>query len=137
MLILCIKTNFACADSLYAILFLFCFYANASFLLINIYVLTCACASLAKNIGGNVMSIYCIFDFKELIQICEYKLLCHCSLLEWSRCWGFSDFSSLSEFLSSLSLVSWFPSVYCTVCSFYFLLFIIMNFLYFSFFYHL
>ena len=56
----------------------------------------------------------------------ELKLLCHRSLLEWSRCWGFTDCSFLSEFLSSLSLVSWFPS-----------LFIIMNFLYFLFFYHL
>ena len=53
----------------------------------------------------------------------ELKLLCHRSLLEWSCCWGFIDCSSLSEFFSSLSLVFWLP-----------LLFIIMNFLYFSFF---
>ena len=36
----------------------------------------------------------------------ELKLLCQHSLLEWSRCWGFTDCSSLFEFLSSFSLVS-------------------------------
>ena len=36
----------------------------------------------------------------------ELKVLCQRSLLEWSRCWGFSNCFSLSEFLSSLSLVS-------------------------------
>ena len=36
----------------------------------------------------------------------ELKGLCQRSLLECSRCWGFTDCSSLSEFMSSLSLVS-------------------------------
>ena len=36
----------------------------------------------------------------------ELKVLCQRSLWEWSRCWGFIDCSSLSEFKSSLSLVS-------------------------------
>ena len=66
-----------CRFSLCNFIFVY-FYANASFLLINIYVLTCACASLAKNIGGNVMSIYCIFDFKERIQRCEYNVILEC-----------------------------------------------------------
>ena len=65
------------------------------------------------------------FEDKEK-TLDELKLLCHRSLLKWSRYWGFANCSSLFEFLSSLSLVSRFP-----------LLFIIMNFLYFSFFYHL
>ena len=36
----------------------------------------------------------------------ELKVLCQRSLLEWSRCWDFTDCSSLSKFMSSLSLVS-------------------------------
>ena len=36
----------------------------------------------------------------------ELKLLCLRSLLEWSQCWGFTDCSSPSEFLSFLYLVS-------------------------------
>ena len=36
----------------------------------------------------------------------ELKVLCQRSLLEWSCCWVFTDYSSLSEFMSSLSLVS-------------------------------
>ena len=36
----------------------------------------------------------------------ELKILCQCSLMEWSHCWGFTECSSLSEFLPSLSLVS-------------------------------
>ena len=36
----------------------------------------------------------------------ELKVLCQCSLWEWSRCWGFIDCSSLFEFMPSLSLVS-------------------------------
>ena len=66
------------------------------------------------------------FEDKEK-TLDELKVLCHHSLLEWSRCWSFMDCSSLSEFLSSLILVSWLPSVCCAVCFFYFLLFIIMN----------
>ena len=45
------------------------------------------------------------FEDKEK-ALDELKVLCHRSLLEWSRCWGFTDCSSLSEFLSSLNLVS-------------------------------
>ena len=58
------------------------------------------------------------FEDKEKM-LDELKLLCHHSLLEWSRCWGFTDCSSLSKFLSSLSLVSYLPSVCCVVCSFF------------------
>ena len=36
----------------------------------------------------------------------ELKVLCQRSLLEWSHCWGFTDCSSPSEFIFSLSLVS-------------------------------
>ena len=36
----------------------------------------------------------------------KLKVLCQRSLWEWSRCWGFIDYSSLFEFMSSLSLVS-------------------------------
>ena len=36
----------------------------------------------------------------------ELKVLCQCSLWEWSCCWGFIDCSSLFEFMPSLSLVS-------------------------------
>ena len=36
----------------------------------------------------------------------ELKVLCQRSLWEWSCCWGFTDCSSLFEFMSSLSLVS-------------------------------
>ena len=58
------------------------------------------------------------------------------SLLEWSCCWGFTNYSSLSEFMSSLSLVSWLLVLLCCLF-YYFLLFIIMNNLYFSFFFSL
>ena len=34
----------------------------------------------------------------------ELKILCQRNLFEWARCWGFTDFSSLSEFMFSLSL---------------------------------
>ena len=36
----------------------------------------------------------------------ELKVLYQCSLFEWSRCWGFTNCSSLSEFMLSLRLVS-------------------------------
>ena len=36
----------------------------------------------------------------------ELKVLCQHSLFEWSRCWGFTDSSSLSEFMFSLRLTS-------------------------------
>ena len=45
------------------------------------------------------------FEDKEKL-LDELKVLCHRSLLEWSRCWGFTDCSSLFEFMLSLSLVS-------------------------------
>ena len=34
----------------------------------------------------------------------ELKVLCQRSLFEWSRCWGFTDSSSLPEFMFSLGL---------------------------------
>ena len=34
----------------------------------------------------------------------ELKVLCRHCLFEWSRCWGFTNFSSLSEFIFSLRL---------------------------------
>ena len=48
----------------------------------------------------------------------ELKVLHQRSLFEWSRCWGFTDYSSLSEFMFSLRLVSWFPSILLFVLSF-------------------
>ena len=36
----------------------------------------------------------------------ELKVLYQCSLFEWSHCWGFIDYSSLSKFMFSLRLVS-------------------------------
>ena len=36
----------------------------------------------------------------------ELKILCQLSLMKWSQCWGFTECSSLSEFMPSLSLVS-------------------------------
>ena len=36
----------------------------------------------------------------------ELKVLCQCSLFEWSCCWRFIDCSSLSKFMFSLRLVS-------------------------------
>ena len=61
------------------------------------------------------------FEDKEKL-LDELKVLCHRSLLEWSR-WGFTDCSSLFEFMSSLNLVSLLPSVCCADCFFYFLYF--------------
>ena len=49
----------------------------------------------------------------------ELKVLFQRSLLEWFHCWGFTDCSSLSEFMSSLSLVSCLLVLLC--CLFYFL----------------
>ena len=40
----------------------------------------------------------------------ELKVLCQRSLFEWFRCWGFTDSSSLSEFMFSIRLSFWFPS---------------------------
>ena len=53
----------------------------------------------------------------------ELKVLCHRSLLNWSRCWVFTDCSSLSKFLSSLNLVSW---PLCLLCCL-FLLFLVVH----------
>ena len=64
----------------------------------------------------------------------ELKVLCQRSLFKWARCQGFTDSSSLLEFMFSLRL-SFLISLFCFVVWFYcFLLFIIMNYLYFSFF---
>ena len=48
----------------------------------------------------------------------ELKVLCQRSLFEWSRCWDFTDYCSLSKFMFSLRLVSWFPSFLLFVISF-------------------
>ena len=40
----------------------------------------------------------------------ELKVICQRSLFEWSRCWGFTDSSSLSEFMFSLRLT------FCLFC---------------------
>ena len=61
----------------------------------------------------------------------ELKVLCKCSLFDWSQCWGFTDCSSLWEFLCSLRIASRFLSLCCLF--FVFLVFIIMNNLYCSF----
>ena len=45
----------------------------------------------------------------------EFKILCQRNLMEWFRCWGFIECFSLSEFMPSLSLVSWLLSCYCVV----------------------
>ena len=45
------------------------------------------------------------FENKEKM-LDELNVLCQRSLLEWSHCCGFTDSSSLSVFMSSLSLVS-------------------------------
>ena len=45
------------------------------------------------------------FEDKEKM-LDKLKVLCQRSFLEWSRCWDFTVCSSLSEFMSSLSLVS-------------------------------
>lgn len=45
------------------------------------------------------------FEDKEKM-LDKLKVLCQRSFLEWSRCWDFTICSSLSEFMSSLSLVS-------------------------------
>ena len=63
----------------------------------------------------------------------ELKILCKRSLFEWARCWGFTDSSSLLEFMFSLSSSFWFPYLGFVVWFFCFLLFIIMNYLYFYF----
>ena len=47
----------------------------------------------------------CSFEDNEKM-LDELKVLCQRRFLEWFRCWGFTDCSSLSEFMSSLSLVS-------------------------------
>ena len=48
----------------------------------------------------------------------ELKVLCQRSLFEWSHCWVFTDSSSLPEFMFSLRLSFWSPSLlFC--CLFY------------------
>ena len=49
----------------------------------------------------------------QLIDLCQW------TLFDWSGCWGLLDCSSLTEFLLSLSLVSWF------LCFFVFVLFLV------------
>ena len=38
---------------------------------------------------------------KSLVQL---QALCQKTLFDWSRCWGFSDCSTILEFISSLSI---------------------------------
>ena len=58
------------------------------------------------------------FENKEK-TLYELKVLCQRSLFEWSHCWGFTRlYSSLSEFMFSLRLSFWSPSLlFC--CLFY------------------
>ena len=63
------------------------------------------------------------FENKEK-TLDELKVLSHRSLFEWSRCWGFTESSSLPEFLSSLSFSIWFPS---SLFGCLFLLFLIVH----------
>ena len=55
-------------------------------------------------------------DIEKTLDV--LKVLHQRNLFEWSRCWGFIDYSSLSEFMFSLRLVSWFPSFLLFVLSF-------------------
>ena len=59
------------------------------------------------------------FEDKEKM-LDELKVLCQRSLFDWSRCWGFTDCSSLSEFMLSLTLVSWFLFLLCCLFSLFF-----------------
>ena len=63
------------------------------------------------------------FENKEK-TLDELKVLSHRSLFEWSRCWGFTESSSLPEFLSSLRFSIWFPS---SLFGCLFLLFLIVH----------
>ena len=48
---------------------------------------------------------HCSFeDIEKTLD--ELKVLCQHSLFEWFRCWKFTNYSSLSEFMFSLRLVS-------------------------------
>ena len=38
---------------------------------------------------------------KSVVQLLEF---CQKTLFDWSRCWGFSDCSSLSDFISSVRI---------------------------------
>ena len=49
-------------------------------------------------------------DTKKTLE--ELKVLYQRSPFEWSRCWSFTNCSSLSEFMFSLRLVSKFPSLF-------------------------
>ena len=64
----------------------------------------------------------------------ELKVLYQHSLFEQSCCWGFTNCSSLSEFMFPLNYLFDFLLLCFVVCFICFLLFIIMNNLYFSFF---
>ena len=64
----------------------------------------------------------CSFEDNEK-TLDKLKVLCQRSLLEWSRCWGFTDCSSLFEFMSSPSLVSTF------FFSFFFFFFFSLSFI--------
>ena len=56
---------------------------------------------------------------KSLVELIG---LCQRSVFDWSQCWGFTECSSIVQFFSSLSLVSWLFSVgflfFALLCSF-------------------
>ena len=63
------------------------------------------------------LNVDCLVGTKSLLlwenmekTLDELKVLCQRSLFEWFRCWGFTDSSSLSEFMFSIRLPFWFPS---------------------------
>ena len=63
---------------------------------------------------------------KSLVQL---QTLCQKTLFNWSRCWGFSDCSTILKFISSLSIALYVLN-FCLmliVCLLHFLVFTIMN----------
>ena len=54
----------------------------------------------------------CSFEDTEKTLV-ELKYLCQRSLFDWSQCSGFTDCSSLLEFVSSLRIASWFLFLCC------------------------
>ena len=67
---------------------------------------------------------------KSLVQL---QALCQKTLFNWSRCWGFSDCSTILKFISSLSIALYVLN-FCLmliVCLLHFLVFTIMNTLHF------
>ena len=50
-------------------------------------------------------------DIKKKLE--QLKVLCQRSIFYWSQCWGFMDCFSLSEFMFSLRITSWFLFLCC------------------------